>query len=258
MVSLRKRRSKGEDLTIPSVILQLTSGREIVGFVFDMIVGNQGTSVVVQTDVKGGQPRVVYTDLDKVEAISFLDLKSIKKPKPAPAPKFEKPKAAVVQFEAPAPAPKLEKPKAEVVQFEAPASIPAPVTVVGTSQTRVSMTSELDIQKLLMKFSSMWTMVFDTTVNVDIGWSTFSKSPRTLGNLKILIQNFRAAIEEMGNGSRKEALRSQLQSVRFVHGVSFDVTIDSQTITVQGPLVGSSGEVPSKIAIFNKIEVKLF
>lgn len=228
MVSLRKRRSKGEDLTIPSVMLQLTSGREILCYVLDMIVGSNGTSVVVQTQVEGGQPRVVYTDLSKVEAVSFLDSKRTKKPKPSPA---------------------TEKPKVSAQPPSLHASLNAP---------RVAFVSESDIQKLLIKFTSVWTMLFDTTVNVDVAWSTFQKTPRALVNLKEMIQNFRSAIEALGTSTRKEELRSQLQNVRFVHGVSFDIVIDSQTITVQGPLIGPVSDIPSKTAIFNKIEAKMF
>jgi len=73
LLEVRIRHDRGEELTLTEVTLHLTSGRELSGFLVDIIEGGSGTSVVVQTDATQERPRVVYTDLSKIEAVGFIE-----------------------------------------------------------------------------------------------------------------------------------------------------------------------------------------
>ena len=111
LLEVRIRHDRGEELTLTEVTLHLTSGRELSGFLVDIIEGGSGTSVVVQTDATQERPRVVYTDLSKIEAVGFIEKAKplVKKPE-----LVKKPDAAVARRPKREPAPPVsaEKKKA--------------------------------------------------------------------------------------------------------------------------------------------------
>lgn len=274
VLDLTKRRDAGEALHVPTVILQLVSGREIRGEITDMIRGTSvGTTVVLKTRTESGENRLLYTDLEKIETVSFTKLER-------PSKRLKKETVAPPKKEATAPPKKgsnpfvAEEPKGEAVfaldgpshpslkLSNAPPLKPGTLRAIPALEKRedgMEAVSDIEIQKLVMSLNSLFSMLFDSTITVEIGWSSIPKSKSTLSNLKKLVVNTRLAFTDLVNLSeKKEEMRNLVKSIRFCHGSSFDMRLEGECLLVMAPLNESREKIPVPSNIQSTLNSKLF
>lgn len=234
LTDIQKRREQGEELTVPSVTLHLTSGRELIGYVLDLVTSESGGSVVLQTQIEQAKPRVVYTELSKIEAVGFFQ----KPPKPMVKSRNSNPfierKPAVSA--APAKNDRTERPKVVAVAA-----------------------SELDVQKNIFALQSVFSCLMDTSLSVNVSWRGMVKDSRSLHAIKTTLNILRECFSELASASmRREGLRDNLKQIELQNSEIVDLSIESGVLIIRAPF--AQGKIPysSSQALIALIEPKLF
>lgn len=239
MVNVKKRREKGEDLTIPSVVLQLLSGRELTGYVVDMISGQRGTSVIIKTAIQSDKPRLVYTDFSKIESVSIFQTD-----RPV---KVEPPKAKPV-ISAPA---ESRKKVREVVN---PPEAPEPTRVAGKvlpqnekifapRSPSNEVKPEADFKKEIIKIQSHLSMCFENGMDVRIKIGIGASDSEPIGALlKTLAQLKKVASDFSAMNNRREEIRNKISQIVFTQSSLPSVSADSGSLIISGNFL--SGQSP--------------
>ena len=182
---------------------------------------------------------VMCVDFGSIEAVSVRQPKLLnsKRESTAVAPSSQKPAAVV-------------SPKAKVR-----VSIPPTSERRGPGLPEVSVS---DVRRQVMQIESQLSMRLDTSIRIDISWSSIGQNQSALNALQALLAVMNKTMSNLAaDPFKKEELRRYFQVIQVQHGVRADVRFDSETLTIAAPLKDGDSGFESATGLHKKISLFL-